>query len=372
MSQVRRIKHKAEPTRHYPRYKIPAYIEIDGKRYKLNDWSIGGCAIAGLPDEYLERKWTVGNFVVPFDTFETIIKDVKLEFLHRRPDGSVGCRFTELRPEQLSLMQDIIEAYLEGSIVTVDEFINVVKREDLRETLEGRRPKPPKRSGREEFLRRVFVLSILFSALTLLIVFLLEALHVRVFVVKPITAFYDAKLKIIRSPINGFFKTKYNWQVGDRVKRNQIIGIVDSPASFSVAIPSPVTGTVAKVYAKNLDVVKLADPLVAVLPDGEEIYVYANILHQDVERIRIGQDVKIIRPDGKLQRGKIVAVEAAPSLAVSHSLTQLTTSSLSWNYDRVKIKVIGERVTIADLRKSVEVFIDLTPPVLRPIFWILP
>jgi len=159
--ESQRIKHKAEPTRHYPRYKIPAYIEIDGKRYKLNDWSIGGCAIADLPDEYFEKKWSVGNLIVPFDTFETVIKDIKLEFLHRRPDGSVGCRFTELRPEQLSLMQDIIEAYLEGNIVTLDEFINVIKREDLRETLEGRRPKPPKRGGKEEFLRRIFVLSVL-------------------------------------------------------------------------------------------------------------------------------------------------------------------------------------------------------------------
>jgi alginate biosynthesis protein Alg44 len=370
--QPQRIKHKAEPTRHYPRYKIPAYIEIDGKRYKLNDWSVGGCAIADLPDEYLDRKWASGNLIVPFDTFETVIKDIKLEFLHRRPDGSVGCRFTELKPEQISLMQDIIEAYLEGNIVTLDEFINVIKREDLRETLEGRRPKPPKRGGREEFLRRVFVLSVLFSALTLLVIFLLEALHARVFIVKPVAAFYDAKLEIIRSPINGFFKTKYKWQVGDRVKKNQVIGVVDSPASFSVAIPSPVTGTVVEVYAKNLDVVRFIDPLLAVLPDGEEIYVYANILHKDMERVRVGQDVEIIRQDGRIQRGKIVAIEGSPSLATFHSITPLPAYSLSWNYDRVKIKVIDEEVPMTDLKKSVDVVIDLTPTLLKPIFWILP
>ena len=113
-------------------------------------------------------------------------------------------------------------------------------------------------------------------------------------------------------------------------------------------------------------------PLLAVLPDGEEIYVYANILHQDMERVRVGQDVEIIRPDGKVQRGKIVSIEGSPSLATFHSITPLPAYSLSWNCDRVKIKVIGEKVPMTDLKKSVDVIIDLTPTVLKPIFWILP
>jgi len=368
-----KIKHRAEPTRHYPRYRIPAYIEIDGKRYKLKDWSIGGCAIIGLPEEYLEKKWAVGNLIVPFDTFDTVIKNVKLEFLRKNPDGTIGCRFTDLRPDQISLMQDIIEAYLEGSIEpSVDEFINTVRREDLREALEARKPKAPKRADVEEILRRIFITVLFLTIIGVLVLFILEALYVRVYLVKAVTAFYDAPLKVIRTPASGFFKFKKPLQKGDTVKKDQVVGFMNVPGLVSFVVPSPVNGTITEVLVKDNDAVREGDPLMLVLPEGGKIYVFANILHKDLERVKIGYPARILRFDGKVVIGRIVEIKASPSLAALHSTSPMPAYSFAWNYDRVKIEVPEDSCSMEDIGKAVEVEIDLTPKPLKPIFSHLP
>ncbi|WP_456435073.1 HlyD family efflux transporter periplasmic adaptor subunit [Thermovibrio ammonificans] len=372
-NNIGKMKFRAEPTRHFPRYRIPAYIEIDGKRYKLKDWSIGGCAIIGLPEEYLQKRWATGNLIVPFDTFDTVIKNIKLEFLRKNPDGTIGCRFTELRPDQISLMQDIIEAYLEGSIEpSVDEFINTIKREDLREALEARKPKAPKRAEAEEILRRIFITFLFVVIILTLVIFILEALYTRVYLVRAVSAFYDAPLKVIRTPASGFFKFKNPIHPGDRIKKDEILGFMNVPGLVSFVIPSPVEGTVTKVFVTNNDAVREGDPLMLVLPKGKRVYVFANILHKDLERVRVGDTARVIRFDGKVIIGKIVEIKASPSLAALHSTSPMPAYSFAWNYDRVKIEIPPDSCSLDDIGNSVEVQIDLTPPLLKPVFALLP
>ncbi|ADU96761.1 HlyD family efflux transporter periplasmic adaptor subunit [Thermovibrio ammonificans] len=372
-NNIGKMKFRAEPTRHFPRYRIPAYIEIDGKRYKLKDWSIGGCAIIGLPEEYLQKRWATGNLIVPFDTFDTVIKNIKLEFLRKNPDGTIGCRFTELRPDQISLMQDIIEAYLEGSIEpSVDEFINTIKREDLREALEARKPKAPKRAEAEEILRRIFITFLFVVIILTLVIFILEALYTRVYLVRAVSAFYDAPLKVIRTPASGFFKFKNPIHPGDRIKKDEILGFMNVPGLVSFVIPSPVEGTVTKVFVTNNDAVREGDPLMLVLPKGKRVYVFANILHKDLERVRVGDTARVIRFDGKVIIGKIVEIKASPSLAALHSTSPMPAYSFAWNYDRVKIELPPDSCSLDDIGNSVEVQIDLTPPLLKPVFALLP
>lgn len=372
--KVGKVKYKAEPTRHYPRFKIPAYVEIDGKRYKVRDWSIGGCAIIGLPDEYLEKKWAKANFIIPFDTFDVVIKDIKLEFIRKYPDGAVGCRFTEIKPEQVALLQDIIEAYLEGSIVSLDEFINVVKREDLRAALEANRPLPKQENKRLELLRKIFILG-LFSFITfILIVFILEALKHRVFLIKAVDAFVDADLVILRAPFSGIVKYKKGIRVDTSVKNGTLIGSVISPFKLGFLLYSPTRGIIVTKYAKNREVVREGDPIVGIFPEKGEIYVFANLLHKDTDRIHINQIASIELPTGEVLKGRIVEIKSGTNklLATIHMTTPMPSYAQAWSYDLVKIKVPQGYFTHKDLGKSVFVTIDLTPPILKPILGWLP
>ncbi len=363
-----RIKFKAEPTRHFPRYKIPAFIEIDGNRYKVKDWSIEGCAIEGLPDEYLEKKWAKGDFIVPFDTFDAVIKGVSVEFLRKNAGGDVGCRFTELRADHIALLQNIIESYLEGTIINVNELINTIKREDLKEALEVRQPKPSRGNEFAEKIRKLFIVSLFIIVLGTLVLFILYALYNRVYLVRAVSSFYDAPLRIVRTPASGFFTFKKPVNIGDFVKKREMLGFVNVPGRVSFIVPTAVNGRVIKVYVYDNDAVKEGDPLIAVLPEGCRVYVLANILHKDLDRVKIGQVARIIRFNGEIISGKITDIKATPSLAVLHSTSPMPSYSLAWNYDRVVISIPQKRCSIEDIGKSVKVEIDLSPPLLKPLF----
>jgi alginate biosynthesis protein Alg44 len=372
-----RIRHKAEPTRHYPRYRIPAYVEIDGKRYKLKDWSVAGCAVTGLPEDYFSKKWTKANLVFPFDTFDAVIKNIKLEFIRRNPDGSIGCRFSDLNPAQVSLLQDIIESYLEGDIITLDDFINVIKREDLREAIEKYRPKPPERRGKEEFLRRIFILSLLSLTVFVLVVFLLEALKVRIYTVTSQSAFYDGKIEIVRTPLSGLFSSKKPLKPGDKVYKKQILGTVISPIGGSFIVFVPDNGTIVETFVKSGLAVREGDPILAILPEKAEIYVFANVLHKETKRLRVGQEVEIIDPQtGKTFFGVIEKVLTGPQkiLGSLHEATPMPPYASPWMYDAIKIRFDYKKqgITYRDLGRSVYVKIDLTPPILKPILGLLP
>ncbi|WP_457678117.1 efflux RND transporter periplasmic adaptor subunit [Thermovibrio sp.] len=352
------VKHKAEPTRHFPRYRIPAYVEIDGKRYKLKDWSLGGCAIIGLPDEYLERKWGTGNLIFPFDTFETVIKDVKLEFLRRNPDGTVGCRFSDLLPEQVSLLQDIIEAYLQGEIVPLNDFINAIKREDLRESLQQRKKKL-EQHGRLEHFRRFLAFILLLGGFLVLAFFILNALYTRVFVVKALSAFYDSNVKVIKTPLPGIFRTKHVFKPFESIKEGELIGSITAPSGAATLIYSPVNGIVLKSFLNNGDTVVQADPIISVVPNGAKVYVYANVMHQDLENITVGQSVRMKDAEGEVFYGRIKEIKAAPSIGMVHRLNR-PTYSFAWNYDVVIIEPDRE-VPISKIGEAVQVKIELIP-----------
>jgi len=360
-----RVKHKAEVARHFPRYRIPAYLEIDGKKYKVRDWSLGGCAVEGLEDEIYEKGWVKGNFIIPFDTFDVSVKDINLEFVRKGPDGVVGCRFSELNPDQIALLQDVIEAYLDGSIITLDEFINVIKREDLKEALEKRRPKPKKTLFIADMLRKLFVFTLFIIILTFLIIFILKSLYIRVFTVEPVSSYYDADLVVVRTPERGFFTSYKKLKTGDVVHKNDILGFIETPFLGSFNVISPVDGRIVDNFTANMKGVKIGDPLFTILPNGRNIHIKAFIPNKDVDKVYIGQNVEIIDSTGKLYKGiiKEISVEhILPSVLVGGPLQQ------SVEYSSVKIELKEGEVPLEKIGKSVWVRIDLSPPYLKPVF----
>ena len=355
-----RVKFKAEPTRHFPRYKIPAFVEIEGKRYRLKDWSIGGCAIIGLPEEYLERRWSNGNFVIPFDSFDAVVKDIKLEFLRKNPDGTIGCRFASLRPDQISLLQDVIEAFLEGTVVTLDGLVNVIRREDLREALEAKRPQAPKRGGLEEVLRRTFILFMFLAVVGVLTVFILEALYQRVYLVKAVSAFCDATVKVVKTPVSGFFSFRKPIRKGEEIDKGQVLGFLRAPGKVSFVVPSPTSGKVLEVHVDNDEALTEGDPIVTLLPNGEKIKVIAYLPHEKVERIRLGQEATVVKADGKKIVGRVVKMDKP-----------LDPSSGKVN-DKLIIEVPPGSFTIDEIGSVVSVEFNLVPKKLRPFFQFLP
>ena len=357
-----KIKYKAEPARHFPRYKIPAYIEIEGKRYRLKDWSLGGCSIYNLPENYLQKKWTVANIIIPFDVFDTIIKDINVEFIRKYDNGTVGCKFSELKPAQASLLQDIVEAYLEGSIVSVDGFINTIKREDLREALDKARPQPPQKKGIEEIIRKFFILSLFMLVTLTLVIFLVYAIHTRIFMIKATSASISSNIKVIRTPASGVFQIKKGIMDNESVKKMEILGILRTVVGIPIIIRSPIQGKILNVFVSEEGPVKEGDPLFEILPSHPQLYVVANILHRDTERLRILQSARIILPDGTTLNGIVEKIISPVPAFMINQPNILSLSSVS--YDKVILKIPGFKNT-ALIGSSVSVIFDLTPEFIK-------
>jgi len=336
----KQIVHAAEATRQYPRYRIPAWIEIEGKRYRLRDWSLGGCAIEDPSEELFSRTHAQGNFICPFEEFEVVIKDLNLQFLEKR-GNILAARFENLRPEQISLFQEIINAYLEGAIeVLPEQFINVIRREDLRAAVEARRPSPPPQT-KLKILRQIFIFLLLLLAVGVLLSFLGVALKERVFTVRATSAHVFANLQVLRAPITGHFNPAISLKPGTEIKKGTVVGYLRSPVLGSIVLQSPLEGKIIRL-SPSLPVVKEGDPILFVLPPKEKPYIRAFVPHQKSEKLRTGQKVFISDAHGNTFPGVIRQILAGPGEGVPEIGATYSLPSRLIDYDTLIISPQSE------------------------------
>ena len=352
----------AEATRQFPRYRIPAFIEINGKRYRLRDWSLGGCAIENPSEELLNGKYFKAAFICPFEEFELVIKDINLQPLERR-NGILAARFGALRPEQIALFKEIINAYLEGTIeILPEKFINVIKREDLRAAVEARRPVPPPET-KLKILKQIFIFSLLCLSFLVLISFLLVSLKERVFTVRAVSATIEGKVYFLRSPVTGVFEPVTDKKPGEMIEKGEVIGFVKSPSLGSVLVKSSLEGQLLR-WGRSLPVVREGDPILYVLPPRGSLYVRAIVLHEEAEHLQIGQQVLIRDTRGNTFRGEIKEIlsgEGIYSQALSLDLRPLARAP---NYDFLII-LPQAHFSPSRIGEAVQVKISVVPSSLK-------
>jgi alginate biosynthesis protein Alg44 len=301
----KQIVHEAEITRQHARYKIPAKIEIDGKIYKLEDWSVSGCAIEDLPDEVLHKKFVVGKMIFRFDDFETIVDNIKIEFISRRPNGVVGGRFTELTPQQISILNQIISSFLAGDIITEDDIIHAVTRTITYEKKE--KPKVEKKKS-------ILILIIVYSVVILLISFLAYVMYKRIYVVPTENAFIDSNITVIRAPAPSYVHYPKKIKVGDKVKKGEGLLSAYLVAGGVQKIASPIDGEILKKFALNGEFRNVAEPILYILHNDNFIYITAHVLHKNLIKLRIGDIATIVTPDGQKFYAKLVKITPAQTV----------------------------------------------------------
>lgn len=108
--------------------KIPlvALLEVEGKTLPVKNWSENGCTLDSIPKELEEKRWNVGNFIVPFEGFDLIIKEVRIEL--EKSNSGLNCKFQHLSPEQRNTLKAIIELYYRGDIFSLENLFNAIKK----------------------------------------------------------------------------------------------------------------------------------------------------------------------------------------------------------------------------------------------------
>ena len=345
------IKHEAEITRQHARYKIPATMEIDGKDYKIDNWSISGCAIIDLPEEYV-HKFAEGKMKFKFDNFETAVDNLKLEFLRndKFDDHTImRCRFTELKPDQRAILQHIIDSFLEGSIITQDDILHVVQHQITY---------PDKKAKEISHKKAWSILLLIYIVIFVLILFLGYVFYNRTFIVKAISGYVDTNISMVRSPAPSFIEFIENIKPGDEINTSKPFAVAKMLNGGIRTLRSVVNGKVLNVYVKNNEFRDTGEPILSVMPKNSHIYVVAHILSKQAEKLKIGDIATVTLPNGTEFKAKIADIKYPAPLSSEKSKGVTNTYANSINYVKVILEPIGIKLTPKQLNESVNVKID--------------
>ncbi|MEK0085660.1 HlyD family efflux transporter periplasmic adaptor subunit [Benzoatithermus flavus] len=124
------IVHEAEIHRQHVRLRIPIAIEIDGTRYTVDDWSVGGFGVAGPMASRRSGERFPARLIFPFEDFELSLRlDCQLVYV-LADESRFGGRFLSLSQGQADLFRYLVDAYLSGELVSGGDILAVVARDN--------------------------------------------------------------------------------------------------------------------------------------------------------------------------------------------------------------------------------------------------
>jgi alginate biosynthesis protein Alg44 len=328
------ILHEAEITRQHVRYKIPAQIEIDNKRYNLVDWSISGCAIENLPSLYCEEsKHAIVKIIFKFDDFTTIIDNISIDFICKKRavknSKMVGGRFQNLNPAQMAIFNQIITAYLNGDIITENDIIHAVSKQITY---------PKKVEKKLEKKKADKLLILIYMTIIFLVTFLLFVAYQRLFVVQTLNAYVDTNITAIRSPYPSYIKYMPPLKKGEKIDTNETLAIAYFVGGGVLPIRSVVKGTIYKIDVLDGEFRDSAEPICMIVPDGSKPYIVAHFEHKYFKKITIGDIAKVRLADGGIIKAKIVSITPAQRVSLEHTKVLANIYNQARDYDSIVLR----------------------------------
>ncbi len=343
------IVHEAEITRQHTRYKIPAKIEIEGKLYNLQDWSLSGCAIENLPHEYCQNKKSYqAKIIFHFDDFITTVDKINIDFICKRNISNVGGRFHNLNPAQLAILNQIITAYLSGDIVTQGDIIHAVTKQITY---------PKKIEKKVNKKKTDFLLVVIYLILITLISFLSFIAYQRIFVVQTINAYIDANIISIRTPHPSYITFPKPLHKGDKIHSNTTIALAHFIGGGTQRIISPIKGTLYSIDVLNNGFRNTTEPICTIIAENTKRYIVAQIEHKNIKKITLGNIAKVRLCDNKTIQAKVKRILPAQSVITKHSKMIDNVSNQARDYDTIILQPL-EKIDINYINSSAFVTID--------------
>ena len=123
------IAHETEVHRQHVRLKIPIGVEIDGKRFAVEDWSMGGFGVeSSIAGQRPGERFPV-RLIFPFEDFEVSMKLEGQMVYILEDDTRFGCKFTSLSQGQSGLFRALVDSYLSGEIVGGGDLLALAGRD---------------------------------------------------------------------------------------------------------------------------------------------------------------------------------------------------------------------------------------------------
>lgn len=124
------IVHETEVHRQHVRLKIPIQSEVDGVRYQVDDWSVGGFGVESVMTSRQPGERFPVRLIFPFEEFEMIMRfDARMVYVDQ-DHGRFGCAFVGTGKEQSEVFRYLVDAYLSGEVVSAGDILQVRARDN--------------------------------------------------------------------------------------------------------------------------------------------------------------------------------------------------------------------------------------------------
>jgi mannuronan synthase len=309
------IVHEAEVHRQHVRLKIPIQVEIDGVRYQVDDWSMGGFGVESVMTSRQPGEKFSARLFFPFEDFDMSMRfDARMVYADQE-HGRFGCAFLSISHDQAALFRYLIDAYLSGEVVSAGDILQVRGRENT--AMARYQPLDELFSPQEEpwssTVRRYGVYAGFGVAGLALLAFVLFGIKERYFTIQVSNAYVDAPVVQIRAPIAGRLISAL--QPGEPLVVGSLLGTIYGADGASVSLESPCNCEVLQRIGVNGQPYQTGDALATLVDTDQPLLIRVQLPLEDVEQLQVGDRAEIRFPgQSELLYGQIERINLKPHL----------------------------------------------------------
>jgi alginate biosynthesis protein Alg44 len=300
--------HEAETQRQHVRVRIPLEAEIDGRYFVVRDWSVGGVAFEDLdPPRRVGERFTAKLFF-PIDAMEFNLA-LACEVRHAHPgSGVTGCAFTDLDPAQLSLLHYLVGAYLSGEIVSQDDIMTVLSRENFTKERKQKQTGSPLRERLKAIKRWVTVAALCAIGIGL-VVYVAAAIYQHMYVSEFDGFVATSDAVYVRAPADGLVDS-LSLEALQPVQKGSNVGAIKDPEGVLTPLSSPCDCVVLATPTPVGSIVDRNAPVAVLAPDGAEMNVVVRMPGEKLRGIAAGKRASLTLFDtGEIVGGTVQAVQ---------------------------------------------------------------
>lgn len=279
------VVHEAERQRQHVRLRVPLIVEIAGQRYNVFDWSVAGFSLAASAISLSDGRSYNARLILAFADFEFDLK-VRFQVVYVDEGGNrIGCRLIEQTPQQLSVLQFMVDAYLSGEVVQVGDLFDVTRRDNFVTVKQV-----PPQTGSERLRQRArsWMFGLGIAAVTVLLLGLITtSAYERLFVVDAHSAVVTTDLVHIAAPQGGRLAYSAPARSG-QIAAGELLATVTTPGGSVFYVDSPCDCTVVDVVANDDSQVGVDASLMLLAPVGAATRISALVPYADAMRLQEG------------------------------------------------------------------------------------
>lgn len=274
------ISHESETQRQYPRFSLPSRVTLNGKDYAVKNLSTGGVALRGA-EGLAKGKQVALELSFPFSAFSFGIPLRAEVQYYDAVEKTLGLRFIDQGPEQISFLNHTIKSFIAGDIVSVDNILGIAQRNNFARA----RAAANSNAAAPGFGRQLPGLLLVLGVGALIITLIAGNLYNSLFVVRADNAAVAGPAFTVRTAGEGIFHSKLDPGLA-LVQQGEVIGTVTPlKGGASTVLQSPCHCYVAKTYATTGDLTQEGQQIVSLVPVDAKPWIVAEMDPQQAKKI---------------------------------------------------------------------------------------